>query len=49
MGNLGKLIVATVYEKLSKVQKIAESGHTAQDHSARTLSLEQLLNEHDNR
>ena len=31
VGNLGKLIVATGFEKLPKVQKIAQSGYTAQD------------------
>ena len=30
MGNLGKLIVAIGFEKLPKVQLIAQSGHTAQ-------------------
>ena len=29
VGNLGKLIVATCFEWLPKVQKIAQSGHTA--------------------
>ena len=29
MGNLGKIIVATGFEWLPKVQKIAISGHTA--------------------
>ena len=29
VGNLGKIIVATGVEKLSKVQSIAKSGHTA--------------------
>ena len=28
MGDLGKLIVAKGFKKLSKVQKIARSGHT---------------------
>ena len=28
VGNLGKLIVATCFEWLPKVQKIAQSGHT---------------------
>ena len=28
VGNLGKIIVATGFEWLSKVQKIAKSGHT---------------------
>ena len=27
-GNLGKLIIATGFEKLPKVQKITRSGHT---------------------
>ena len=31
MGDLGKLIVATGFEKLPIVQKIAQSGHTARD------------------
>ena len=30
VGNLGKIIVATGFELLPKVQKIAQSGHTAQ-------------------
>ena len=30
VGDLGKLIVTTGFEKLSKVQKIAQSGHTNQ-------------------
>ena len=29
VGDLGKLIVAKSFEKLPKVQKIAQSGHTA--------------------
>ena len=29
VGNLGKLIVAKGFEKLPKVQKIAQSGYTA--------------------
>ena len=29
MGDLSKLIIATGLEKFSKVQKIAQSGHTA--------------------
>ena len=29
VGDLGKLIVATGFEKLCKVQQIAKSGHTA--------------------
>ena len=31
MGDLGKLIVAKGFKKLPKVQKIAQSGHTAQN------------------
>ena len=31
VGDLGKLIVANGFKKLPKVQKIAQSGHTAQD------------------
>ena len=31
VGDLGKLIVAKGFKKLPKVQKIANSGHTAQD------------------
>ena len=30
VGNTGKIIVATCFEQLPKVQKIAQSGHTAQ-------------------
>ena len=29
VGDLGKIIVATGYEWLPKMQKIAQSGHTA--------------------
>ena len=29
VGNLGKIIVATGFEWLPKMQKIAKSGHTA--------------------
>ena len=29
VGNLGKIIVATSFEWLPKVQKITQSGHTA--------------------
>ena len=32
VGNLGKIIVATGFEWLPKVQKIAQSGHTGWDH-----------------
>ena len=31
VGNLGKIIVATGFEWLPKVQKIAQSGHTVKD------------------
>ena len=31
VGDLGKLIVAKGFKKLPKVQKIANSGHTAPD------------------
>ena len=31
VGNLGKIIVATGFEWLPKVQKIAQSGHTGTD------------------
>ena len=30
VGDLGKLIAATGFERFPKVQKIAQSGHTAQ-------------------
>ena len=28
VGNLGKIILATIFKRLPKVQKIAQSGHT---------------------
>ena len=31
VGDLGKIIVATGFEWLPKVQKIAQSGHTARE------------------
>ena len=31
VGDLGKLVVAKGFKKLPKVQKIAKSGHTAQE------------------
>ena len=34
VGDLGKLIVAKGFKKLPKVQKIAQSGHTAEDKGA---------------
>ena len=33
MGNLGKIIVAIGFEKLPKIQKNAQSGHTGQKQS----------------
>ena len=33
VGDLGKLIVAQGFKKLPKVQKIAKSGHTAQEYN----------------
>ena len=36
--DLGKLIVAKDFKKLPKVQKIAQSGHTADDIKALSLS-----------
>ena len=41
VGDLGKLIVATCYEKLPKFQYIAQSGHTA--HGMASLSLRHTL------
>ena len=38
MGDLDKLIVAKGFKKLPKVQKIAQSGHTAQESYLRTTS-----------
>ena len=37
VGDLGKIIIATGFEWLPKVQKIAQSGHTA--HRSTWLSL----------
>ena len=31
VGNLSKILVATCFEWLSKVQKIAQSGHTGSE------------------
>ena len=33
VGDLGKIIIAIGFEWLPKVQKIAQSGHTDQDHT----------------
>ena len=43
MGNKGKLIVATGFEKLPKVQKIAQSGHTAVKSAKDLASIGQWL------
>ena len=37
--DLGKLIVAKALKKLSKVQKIAQSGHTGRDASSTAISM----------
>ena len=40
VGDLGKIIVATGFEWLPKVQKIARSGHTeAETHTCSTVSI----------
>ena len=39
VGDLGKIIVATSFEWLPKVQKIAQSGHTVCDACVRHCSL----------
>ena len=39
VGNLGKLIVATGFKKLPKVQLIAQSGHTGH-HAASCLCIQ---------
>ena len=41
VGDLGKIIVATSFEWLPKVQKIAQSGHTA--HKWQHFSLAQIF------
>ena len=43
VGDLGKLIVAKVFKKLSKVQKIAQSGHTAHESSITIKKLDHLF------
>ena len=35
VGNLGKIIVATGFEKLPKVEYISQSGHTGQEPNKR--------------
>ena len=45
LGDLGKLIVAKGFKKLPKVQKIARSGHTANEARNKRLALvSSLLN-----
>ena len=41
--DLAKLIVAKVFKKLSKVQKIAQSGHTAHESSITIKKLDHLF------
>ena len=43
VGDLGKLIVAKGFKKLPKVQKIAQSGHTASDVSKSLVIVSSLL------
>ena len=38
VGDLGKIIVAKGFKKLPKVQKIAQSGHTAYSHEMASLT-----------
>ena len=45
MGHLGKIIVAKGFEKLPKVQQIAQSGHTAQNKWHQTDHNIEVLNE----
>ena len=42
VGDLGKIIVVSSFEWLPKVQKIAQSGHTAWDHAMRSKYLRQF-------
>ena len=44
VGDLGKIIVATCFEKLPKVQKIFQSGHTGHERelSYKTLFIPEL-------
>ena len=42
VGDLGKIIGATSYEWLPKVQKIAKSGHTVSDRQNYSFSLHAL-------
>ena len=37
MRDLGKLIVAKGFKKLPKVQKIAQSGHTDEEHTSQKV------------
>ena len=43
VGDLGKIIVATSFEWLPKVQKIAQSGHTAANTDPNLLQLNCLI------
>ena len=43
VGDLGKIIVATSFEWLPKVQKIAQSGHTAANTVPNLLQLNCLI------
>ena len=43
VGNLGKIIVATGFEWLPKVQKIAQLGHTIKEQINFTLILRVIL------
>ena len=44
VGDLGKIIVATSFEWLPKVQKIAQSGHTGCSCRGKLLSQQLALN-----
>ena len=41
-GNLGKIIVVTGFEKLPKVQLIAQSGHTVMSINFRTVKVNKV-------
>ena len=41
VGDLGKLIVAKGFKKLPKVQKIAQSGHTACHRAVKRMKIKQ--------
>ena len=42
VGDLGKIIVAIGFEWLPKVQKIAQSGHTAWDQNCKNVLVRYL-------